>query len=357
MYSWHVNSRRVYGNVVTTIQSPTPPLLGLAEMADIKKELLFIVGDKKTPTDFYIPNTTYFSPDAQENLPYEIVSMLPWNSYTRKMLGYLEAVKSGCNFIRETDDDNFLKPSFFLDFPERIEARCPSNPSLWINPYKYFSDEYIWPRGYPIELIEKDKIDHLSSSSEFSFETVTQIGVIQGLADGAPDVDAIYRLINSNAGTFEFSSGEPLLIPNGVFAPFNSQVTSWSTEILPLMYLPQTCTFRMTDIWRSFIATHLMQLNGYSLIFTGASAFQSRNEHDLMRDFSDEIPGYLGNAAMINVIQSMELLGGVVNLSNDMRKIYSKLVKEGFFLEKELKSLDAWLLDCSGLRENAYAKN
>ncbi len=344
-----MESKSIYGNVVTTIQNPTAALLELAEKASTRGELLFVIGDRKTPLDFSLPNSKYLSVDSQEELIFQIAAKLPWNSYTRKMLGYLEAAKAGCQYIRETDDDNFPLESYFFDFPHEWTAREPKISGEWVNPYIYFSDEFIWPRGYPIDLIESNRSLHQQLARDYSEITVLKTGVVQGLADGAPDVDAIYRLVYQNSGDFKFKKAQPLLIPKGTFAPFNSQVTTWNVELLPLMYLPQTCTFRMTDIWRSFVATHLMHLSGYSLIFTKASAFQDRNAHNLLRDFSDEVPGYIGNNDLITAIKSVSLIGGLANIGKDLVAIYTHLISKKFFDEEELAALNAWLIDCENL--------
>jgi hypothetical protein len=346
MYFDPMNSNALYGNVVTTIQNPTLALLELAGMSSERNELLFVVGDKKTPIDFSLPSATYISVEDQNKLTFNITESLSWNSYTRKMLGYLKAAKAGCKFIRETDDDNFPLTGYFNDFPDELVVRDPNISGDWINPYIYFSDEYLWPRGYPIELIQSDRKNSIFASKNYSESKVTNIGVIQGLANGAPDVDALFRLVFDNSDEFKFKDQLPLLIPKGTFAPFNSQVTIWRIELLPLMYLPKTCTFRMTDIWRSFIAAHLMHLNGYELIFTSASAFQDRNTHNLLRDFSEEVPGYLGNTQLITEIRKVKVSGGVDNLAKDLKSVYLHLVAKEFFTKDELTTLEMWLKDC-----------
>lgn len=339
----------MYANVVTTIQSPTDALSKLAAESKSRGELLFVVGDQKSPLDFFLDDAKYISVNEQINLDFQVLQTLPWNSYTRKMLGYLEAAKSGCAFIRETDDDNFPLDGYFLDFPKVLQVRRPQIHDGWINPYIYFSDDFIWPRGFPLNLLEVNRGSHHKIAQEISVATVLRTGVIQGLADGAPDVDAVFRLVFGNADDFRFKDSMPLLIPRGCFAPFNSQVTTWTIDLLPLMYLPQTCTFRMTDIWRSFIATHLMHLNEYDLVFTGASAYQDRNAHNLLRDFSDEVPGYVGNDLLVNQIKAVVLRGGMENLGLDLIDIYEHLTVNGFFQAQELVSLKAWLEDCDSL--------
>jgi hypothetical protein len=105
----------------------------------------------------------------------------------------------------------------------------------------------------------------------------------------------------------------------------------------------------MTDIWRSFIAAHLMHLSGYELIFTSASTFQDRNIHNLLRDFSEEVPGYLGNAQLVTELRSVKVSGGVDNLAKDLKSVYQHLVVKEFFMKEELNSLEMWLKDCAGV--------
>ena len=106
----------------------------------------------------------------------------------------------------------------------------------------------------------------------------------------------------------------------------------------------------MTDIWRSFIATRLMHLCGYDLVFTGVSAYQDRNIHNLLRDFADEVPGYLGNDDIVNALESFELLEGIENIGKNLENVYSSLIKLGYFRVEELTALKSWLRDCDNLR-------
>ena len=118
----------------------------------------------------------------------------------------------------------------------------------------------------------------------------------QGLANQNPDVDAIYRLVLPLP--LDFVEAAPVALGKGAWCPFNSQNTTWWSEAFPLLYLPFHCSFRMTDIWRSFVAQRIAWENGWSILFHNATVFQERNEHSLIRDFEEEIPGYLNNRAM-----------------------------------------------------------
>ena len=48
-------------------------------------------------------------------MKYKIVSLLPWNHYARKMLGYLKAMEAGASILVDTDDDNRIRATVVLD--------------------------------------------------------------------------------------------------------------------------------------------------------------------------------------------------------------------------------------------------
>jgi hypothetical protein len=79
------------------------------------------------------------------------------------------------------------------------------------------------------------------------------------------------------------------------WCPFNSQSTWFFKKAFPLMYLPCSCKHsECTDIWRSFIGQRCLWEIGEGVTFHSPSeVYQDRNEHDLLKDFEDEIPGYL----------------------------------------------------------------
>jgi hypothetical protein len=101
----------------------------------------------------------------------------------------------------------------------------------------------------------------------------------------------------------------------------------------------------MTDIWRSFVAQRIAWTNGWSTVFTEATMRQERNQHDLMRDFSDELPGYLDNERICETLASISLLPGPENIVANLRICYEHLVSIGIHDPRELSLLDAWIAD------------
>lgn len=309
--------------IITTINKPTKAVEKLYEHFGSN---LIIVGDKKTPDCVYdcgnyIPGTLS-EPYAKDN------------HYSRKNLGYMMAIQRGADLIYDTDDDNIPNENWMVR-ETNIEAVESVNEG-WYNVYDVFSSG-IWPRGFSIEnlhnLTEASIIKRLGTSS-----------IQQGLSDGAPDVDAIWRLV-FNKRHFFTPDKSVYLNPN-TWCPFNSQSTWWFPKAYPLMYLPVYASFRMTDIWRSFVAQRCLWELGEGVTFHSPSeVFQERNEHDLMKDFADEVPGYLNNDHIVEVLSQLELHKGEDYVCENLENCYRELIFQGILPKEELKSVKAWIKD------------
>jgi hypothetical protein len=327
--------------VVTTIQHATPAMLTLAESAAAVGEPVIIVADLRTPTDFHLDGAVHLSVDAQRSLASRTAELMPYNSYARKNIGYLRAIELDAEVIRETDDDNFVSPGFFTAPHEGLVARLPE-ASLFLNPYAYFDGGGLWPRGYPLDLVLEDRVLTTVPS-----EVIPGRTVFQGLADGEPDVDAVFRMTRGGRDV-TFADAGPLRIPSGSYAPFNSQATCWERETWPLLYLPSTCSFRMTDIWRGYIAQRVLHATGGSLVFTSAVARQDRNPHNLMADFRDEIEGYLGYHRFVDALEETAV-ESADDVGEMLRMLYARLIDERFFEPVEMERLGGWLDDLAAL--------
>src|SRR5205085_1145717 len=112
----------------------------------------------------------------------------PLNHYARKNIGYILAARSGAEMVVETDDDNYPVDGFWSARTRTQHLRMCKEEG-WINAYRYFSDTHIWPRGFPLDLIQKPVPPWESLSTQ-----LVDCPIQQGLADANPDVDAIYRL-------------------------------------------------------------------------------------------------------------------------------------------------------------------
>jgi hypothetical protein len=323
-----------YAIVVTTINSPNLVLQELAKGSKRNAGECIIIGDTKTPQGFSLTDAKYFDIEAQHKLDFSYAKNAPVRHYARKNIGYLIAMANKASSIIETDDDNFPQPAFFNTRTEIIDLPILDQKG-WINVYRYFSDEHVWPRGLPLDEVKQ-------ALGELPMEVQNVLCPIQqGLADGSPDVDAIFRL-TSPLEKINFREGK-LALGKGVICPFNSQNTTWFPRAYPLMYLPATCSFRMTDIWRSFVAQRVAWEYGWHVAFHGSTVVQERNEHNLMVDFDQEISGYLNNKKIFQALASLKLKGQ--NPLDDARECYIKMVDSGWLDKKEMTLFDNWGVD------------
>jgi len=327
--------------IITSIAPPNAVMQSIAAQC-IKRQWRFIVaGDRKSPQDFKLEGCDYYGIAAQQESGFLTGRHCPENHYARKNIAYLIAIQGGAQLIIETDDDNMPQDTFFSprQFNQQVVALRNAG---WVNAYAYFSDEDIWPRGLPLDVIR-----HTPPSRNTLSEESIACPIQQGLADANPDVDAIYRLLFPLPRNFH--TAPSVALGKGSWCPFNSQNTTWFPPAFPLLYLPAYCSFRMTDIWRSFVAQRILFENNWHFLFHAPTVIQERNEHDLMRDFADEVPGYLNNGKIREALEDLPLKEGTEHIPENMRQCYGRLVAMGLIGDKELTLLNGWLEDISQL--------
>lgn len=315
--------------IITSIFQPTEAIKKFANLGDWK---VIVVGDKKTDSNWSYPGVVYLSPEYQEKIASAFSGLLPWNSYSRKNIGYLYAISQGATVIYESDDDNIPLNNWVNNPRFTLDAELLSEISF-VNIYSYFTEKKVWPRGIPLHCVLDKKLPKVLSKKNL------KIGVWQFLADEDPDVDAIYRLTNNTPIYFNWR--EPLILEKGTCCPFNSQNTYFHKEVFPLLYLPSTVTFRFTDILRGLIAQPILWAAGYHLGFAGATVLQKRNPHDYMKDFESEIPCYLHAEKVVEI--SKQIVLNTNSIVENLELVYTALVDEEIVLEDELKILRCWL--------------
>lgn len=315
--------------IITTINSETEAIKKFKSIPGWK---LILVGDKKTPS-YSDPNINFMEFKSQLE-KYDIANKISANSYCRKNIGYIEAIKNNSDVIYESDDDNIPYDSWdFEEFKSSSLLKCSNK---FANIYKYLSGENIWARGFPLEYINSKIHYNLIESS-------CNIGVWQTLIDHDPDVDAIYRLTINKP--IDFDVNNSFGIDVGVYAPFNSQSTFWTKECFPYLYFPCTVSWRLADILRSYITQRLLWHDGLKLGFRRSIVYQDRFRTDYMKDFIDEIPLYTNVIKIISILDSLTLTS---NKFENMIIIYNELFKNGIVKKEELDILSVWIETLKG---------
>jgi len=320
--------------VITTINKPSSQVL---HYTTIKGWDLIIVGDSKTDDSSYDNvGCVYLGLSQQKELFPTFYEKIPIKSYTRKMFGYLYAIKNGYDIIYDTDDDNkyIEKLDNFNNMTTdsgiiKSEKLC-STPGF-VNLYKIYSESNIWPRGIPPSHFSIHNEPVLNNNN-----TNMNIAIIQGLVDNDPDVDAHYRLaINNNPFCFDKNKDIDVILDKYSVCPFNSQNTFWlDKSLFYTMYFPTTVTFRYTDILRGFVALYQLWKNDKTIKFTFSSAVQDRNEHDLIKDYESEVPMYKTAEKVIELLND--------NKNATLYEIYEIFSKNGIVDVSELDTLNEW---------------
>jgi hypothetical protein len=340
-----LREERLYG-VLTTIQPPTASVRRLVSCLSGAGAITVVVGDKKGPDAYEVPGVRLLTLRDQLKTPFDLARRLPTGHYSRKNVGYLEAIASGATCLYETDDDNHPLASWA---PRSLEATAATVPSKgWFNAYAAFSDALVWPRGFPLDRVRERPLPVTAPAR------AVVAPIQQGLANGSPDVDAIWRLLLDR--DFRFEERGSIRLEPGAWCPFNSQSTWWWPDAFPLLYLPSHCSFRMTDIWRSFVAQRCLWELGHGVVFHAPEVEQLRNEHDLMRDFDQEIPGYSGNTRLAAVLEGLSLGAGTDSVGENVLRCYEALVAAGFVPDRELELVRAWNEDLERLSAGAAGR-
>jgi hypothetical protein len=327
--------------VITSIAEPTPALQALAAASRDRDFDLIVIGDEASPASFELEGCDFYGLERQHELQLDFERVCPVRHYARKNIGYLLAMQRGAPMILETDDDTVARERFWEPRERSQRVRRIADQG-WVNVYRYFSSANIWPRGLPLDEAQTP----VPACGSLPFEEVV-CPIQQGLVDDDPDVDAVYRMLLDLP--FRFDPGPSIALTSGAWCPFNSQNTAWWPEAFPLMYLPTFCSFRMTDIWRSFVAQRLAWVNGWGVLFHEPTVSQERNVHDLMDDFRAEVPGYLENRAICAALEGLDLRPGPEHVGGNMRLAYQCLVEGGWIDGAELGLLDAWLTDVENI--------
>ena len=330
----HPGSSKASGNsplckrwaVVTTIFEPSE---AVRRQVRLERWCLVIVADKMSVREYntgWFPGqgndaVVYLTPEEQEamKIPFS-VDALPWNHFGRKNVGFLYAILHGAEIIWDFDDDNLLKfwlrgatppgaPSLDASIPGEhncvngsMEALLPKEHN-WptYNPYPKLGAPSLpsWPRGLPLDDIKKAQSFNTALTSVRV--GCSDIAVLQSLAEYQPDVDAIFRFTQPIPFWFNRSrEHRPLIIPTGVFTPYNAQATLHFSSGFFGLFLPVTVNGRVSDIWRSYFAQRLYWDIGAKIGFASRPlVVQDRNGHNYIKDFEGENDVYMKSKQLI----------------------------------------------------------
>ncbi len=320
--------------IITTINDPTEAIIKFSNMKDID---LIIVADNKTNIANYENiNCILLTLEKQKKFFPDFDKILPKNHYCRKNMGYLYAIKNNYDIIYDTDDDNIPNDNW-LEMFELNKDIFQISGDKFINIYKYFTNKNIWPRGFPLTKINQNTTYNINTN-----KNIDDIAIIQGLVDGDPDVDAIFRLTSQEFNkNFKFNSENNNIykLEKKTYCPANTQNTIWiDKSLFYLLYIPSFVNFRFCDIIKMYIAQKFLHHFNKKLSFVKPYVYQNRNEHNLFKDFVDEIDMYLNIEKLIDILEDFNIKN-----KDDMIDLFENLFEEKIIKNKdELDLLKIW---------------
>jgi hypothetical protein len=275
--------------IITTINIPTKQIIYYSQLEDWD---LIIIGDSKTNNEEYKKiKCIYLGLEQQKELFPSFFDKIPLNSYTRKMFGYLYAMKNCYNIIYDTDDDNkylydlngydnilnyenedsidylgndiacikldnyniqtinnimkennaiaytfdkrnnnlFIKDSNSNrnQHPFTISGTLKNTISIKNNGFTNIYRYYSEEKIWPRGIPPNDK--SINQIPEISNDILNlKYSIIQGLVNNDPDVDAYYRIyVNNNPFYFDKNLNTDIILTKYTVCPFNSQNTFW----------------------------------------------------------------------------------------------------------------------------------
>ena len=360
--------------VVTTIFEPTD---AVARVANSPSWCLVIVPDLTTPDHYMaklkslnatttreranVDNIFYFSIKKQrerQNMHGPIGKLFratPWKHFCRKNLGYLFAIMHGAEFIFDFDDDNYIQlddnglPVEILPQGKDRTKMKLSNVSVVMqganafnhHPIMGASVEDSWPRGFPISLIQNNYTQgEVAYESDLTFATRDkEIGVIQFLADGDPDIDAIHRLTRPLPMTFEGTKS--VLVPVHAYTPYNAQATIHTKNAFWALLLPGTVPGRVSDIWRSYFAQCIFADTRLRLVFSPPIIDQKRNAHDYLGDFDAERDLYDKSGQLIEYLSEWDSVSDTI--PKRMEDLWIDMYERGYIEIDDVFAVQLWL--------------
>ncbi len=254
-------------------------------------------------------------------------------------------MQHGAKFIYDTDDDNFPNPgpdAFHLHLGQ-TRGLVVKTRNLTYNPYPHFGQSTVWPRGFPLDNIG------LPTVRDYQSCTIHSPAIHQGMVNGDPDVDALFRLtrLHGAEGTpldVKFDNAAPtIVLPKGTYAPMNSQNTLFTAKAFWALILPTSVSDRTTDIFRSYWAQRLLGLLGENVAFVAPCSKQARNPHSHLSDAKEETAIYHSMGQLVRFLRSwtcdkMFFFDCASQLSRDMASL-------GFWTRRDADLVDAWISD------------
>ncbi|CAL5085154.1 unnamed protein product [Urochloa decumbens] len=313
---------------------------------------LLAVADEATPADWSHPGAALLTLTDQARLGFRSVAFLPAQGPARKAAAYLFAVQRGARVIYDADARNAvlsgnLTRHFDVDLDQRqggavLLQYSHADPNRTVvNPFVHFGQPSVWPRGLPLEKV--GEVD----AEEFYTEVFSGGQFIQqGMCNGLPDVDAPFyftrKSLEMEAFDFRFDTDAPkVALPQGMMTPVNSINTLFHSPAFWGLALPVSVSPMASDIIRGYLAQRILwEIGGYLVVYP-PTVHRVDNVH--AHPFDDERDIHVNIGRLIKFL--MEWRSSKRTLFERILDLSYAMTEEGFWGEKDLHFMAAWLQD------------
>lgn len=279
-------------------------------------------------------------PQTAETGGFATAEVCPQDHPARRNLAVLYAIQTGAPVILELEDTTLPRTSYW---GPRIRAATVAvcERQGWQNPYRYFTDAFVWPRGLPLDAARAGgpKYDTLRIRS-------VDCPIQLGLVDDLPDVDAVYRLLLPLP--LRFRQDRVLAFAPNCLVPVGSNNLTWWPDAYPLMYLPGTAAPAVADLWRGMVAQRIAAANGWHILIHAPTATRRRIAdagEDRRVAFGDEVSIQTSMPAVAEALAAVAVTAGPLGILRALVDCYEALVHVGVVAPGERELVDAWVGD------------
>lgn len=180
------------------------------------------------------------------------------HSANLKNIGYLYAIQHGAKYIYDADE--LLQPAANLS-----QLVAPTSLALVaqpVNPYAYFGQPSLWPRGYPLaDLGQESSLMSVGEGGPLGLPSVAPPLIRQSLVQGLPDLDAVFLLTRTTRGRpvkVAFVERAPLALTGAAYGPISTLSTLFCYDALWATALPGS-SHGPGDLWRGYWSQRLLR--------------------------------------------------------------------------------------------------
>ncbi len=309
--------------VLTTIHSPDvleSYYSNFHQFGHLDDVTIYCIPDKKTPREAKMVSTSLIKRglstqfptlDVQDNFLRRLglpSDFLPYNSDSRRNVGYLMALADNCDFLISIDDDYFAPTTKDVYESHRQCTRPYFGGAIstqWVNPCDaLIHSRPLFQRGFPY--FARAAYSGYQRDKSVSIQVLANMG----LWTTDPDVDAIAWL-SGNVHKIKLADPREFgVLSLQSWMPINSQNTAVARAAIPAYFFP-THPGR-GDILQGYFLQACLKAVGATTRFGAPVVDHRRNTHNYLKDAKDDLHWIIALEEALPILLDLRLDGPTV---------------------------------------------